>query len=333
MKYIIGDIHTRKEEPFFGAAESLFNHLKDKILKKGDEIYQVGDLFHYSKPSPKEYELVISFLLWCEANNIKVSLMTGNHDFNVVQNTFSIDPLKEFCDIYNFPFMIKEFERFDFVFLPWISTNTIKDMTKKNLSLKEFYSEWLPSQPDIVKKLSENKKTFLFYHFPDETISFGGEFDGISLKKYEELNPNIVRIGGDIHTQKENYIGTPYQTRYDEKGQTGRLYYIHDDGLLGQMDLPNFLEYKDIKFGETSDYIENNRDQIILTISEAPSVSLAKESYEGYHIRKIDTLTNLERDVSTKVDSNSDIKKLLSDFLTINSVDKKTSKYLQEMLQ
>lgn len=318
MTYILGDLHVRKEEPFFSAAKSVLEEMKTK-LKRGDTLIQLGDVFHTSKPYPKEYELINEFIKWCEEKVVSLVIMAGNHDYNYNQGTYSIDPLvsKQVFKFYE-PTLF-ETEEANFFILPWEPKANFKQLIEKE------YPE--------TYKTSIEQADYLLYHFPDETIMFGTDYQGINLSAYEEINPNIIRIGGDIHVQSENYLGTPYQTRYDEKGQIGRYAKITNSDTQ-YIEFVTYVEYLDIEYGKEIipglNVLEDGAS-LILTIKNAPSVEAAKDKYGKYFIRLIETQTSMER-VEAEEKELSSLKEAMSEFLTINKVGKQTKEYLQGVM-
>jgi len=316
MIYVLGDLHIRKEEPFFSAARDVLNHMKS-ILRQDDILIQAGDLFHTSKPFPKEYELIFSFLNWAQKNNIKTYLLAGNHDYHYGQGTYSIDPLKDYVEeiIYEPNVYNVDEEGTKVFFLPWQPIKNFKEVVEKEYPDK------------FESKIKE--ANFLIYHFSDETIMFGSSYQGTDLRPFEKVNPSIKRLGGDIHVKSSNYIGTPYQTRYDEKGQIGRYATLLQDEL-SYFDLPIFTSYEDVEYDEGFSSSQKNYYPI-LTIKNAPSVDAARQKYSDYPIRLIETITSMDR-VEAEEKELSSLKEALSEFLTINSVDKHTKEYLNEVV-
>ena len=62
MIFVIGDMHVKKEEPFFSAASSTFDFILSTVNSK-DTLIFLGDVFHVSRPYPKSIALVINFLM------------------------------------------------------------------------------------------------------------------------------------------------------------------------------------------------------------------------------------------------------------------------------
>lgn len=316
MTYVLGDLHIRKEEPFFSAARDVLDHMK-LILRPDDILIQVGDLFHTSKPFPKEYELVFSFLNWAQKNHIKTYLLAGNHDYHYSQGTYSIDPLKDYVEeiIYEPNIYNVDEEGTKVFFLPWQPIKNFKETVEKE------YPQKFESQ---IKEAN-----FLFYHFSDETIMFGSNYRGTDLRPFEKINPSIQRLGGDIHIQSPNFIGTPYQTRYDEKGQVGRYATLEKD-KISYFDLPIFTSYQDIWYDEGFT-LSKTEKYPILTIKKAPSIELAKDKYKEYHIRLVETIAGMDR-VEAEEKELSSLNEALNDFLSTNKIDDNTKKYLREVV-
>lgn len=322
MIYIVGDLHVRKEAPFFSATNKVLSLLETEMFFNPKSTFiQLGDFFHSAKPYPKEYSLALQKIEKLSVLG-KVYIMAGNnaHEYHYLQKTYAIDPLiKENVHLIQTPEVIA-IENKIFLFLPWIPQEAVKALGAS--SMEELYS-------DIGQYISLPEKVdYVLYHFEDETVFLGGENHGIDLSYLEKLYPSIRRVGGHIHLQTPNYLGSPYQTRYDEKGQVGRYLAIDEDKEEYKV-LPPFIRHLDIDYSDEPQ--SSDISDYILTISNAPSVDSAyrKFSQEKVFIRDVKLKFKENREeTQDQENSNSSIKEYLFDYLKTNKVDKETSKYL-----
>lgn len=325
MEKILQDLHTRNEEPFASVSENI---LRDVLtsLDSGDTLIQTGDWFHTSKPFPEEYRKTLDILQRAIKRGVKIVVLTGNHDFHYDRNSYSTAPLEVFgkdIDIISEP-TLRVIGGSNYLFLPWMPHTLLK----KNYgvkTLKEYYEEV------FAKELNYKSVDFVVYHFEDETVFLGGMNDGVDLSFLEKKYPNIKRLGGHIHLQSKNYIGTPFQTRYDERGQKGRIGVVKD-GEFSYESLNNYLEFLDIDF--VDNLPQTSGISYILTIKNAPSMRSAYERFkkEGVYIRKVELSTGEEREVNEENLEEASLKELMKSFVEKNKVDKETSSYLLELL-
>lgn len=319
---VIGDLHIREEEPFYSTSLQFLDWIKYLVESK-DRIILLGDVFHRSKPSPPENTLFSSFIDWCFLNSVTLTVLQGNHDYSEHHKYFSTDLFKDKILIIDRP-SLEKFDKHNFLFLPWIPKGDLQDYK----SLKDFYEN------EIFFENESSKKTYLMYHFPDETVEFGGN-TGINLSRFEDQFKDVIRLGGDIHINRyKNYVGTPYPTRYDERNQNGQIFSINERGDLEKLDTPIFLQYKDVDYKNLNKLLEfNDEVKKILTIDNAPSKLVEEEiNYPNVWIRKINLESSIERTVSSETSMKKNIKEVFTEFSTINKIDDSTKSYILEKL-
>lgn len=325
MIYLVGDLHIRKEEPFFSAIDGIFKELYDKC-KAGDTIIQLGDFFHTYKPFPKEYTKALKWLNKFDAMGVNIIIMAGNnaHEYHHLQKTYAINPLKSVksVEIITKLSFIK-IEGLIFFVIPWIPEEIIR---KANCEAIEDYIQ------KFINKNSKIKADFLLYHYEDETVFMGGVNHGIDFTFIEDQMPGIKRIGGHIHLQSKNYIGSPYQTRYDEKGQISRFFSIDKTSLVKEFKFKQYIKYLDLNYKDNLPELDFPEQKLILTIEEAPSIDSAQNKFntDNIFIRDVQLEFSEDRQIlaAQDLDVKVSIKELLHEYLKINKVDKKTSKYL-----
>jgi hypothetical protein len=320
--FIVGDLHIRKEQPFLAAVQNFIIFLIN-LIPEGSVLILLGDVFHTSKPFPVENAVFMNLLSMCKSKNIRVVVLQGNHDYNGNQNTYSMLPFEDDIVLMDRP-QIKEIEGINFSFLPWMSSSDVKDITNGDTSsLKEFYSEWLPKQGE------DWSADYLLYHFPDETVDFGGEKNGIDLSSYKGR-----RMGGDIHVKSPNYVGTPYQTRYDERGQISRIFCINGKDV-SEIEVPTFLNFFDIDMSIEEEKIPSlfhEHPQSVWTFTNVPSYSYLKEEYSNLHIRKYSLLdTGITHSSEYEEQTLSDMESMLEEFMKKKDTPKHTINYINEL--
>ena len=324
MIYIIGDTHIRKEEPYFSAVNQMFKELYS-LCKSGDTIIQTGDFFHSYKPFPKEYSLAVYWIELFSLKGVKLLILSGNnaHEYHHLQKTYAIDPLESFKNVT----LIKDIEvltieDISFLFLPWLPDSLIREKGFETIE------DYLKSSIETsrLKEIS-----YFIYHYEDETVFMGGDNRGIDFSFVEEMIPGIIRIGGHIHLKSNNYIGTPFQMRFDEKGQAGEYFTIESNKII-RHSFKQLIIHKELDFEEEVPIPEFDGQNFVLNIINAPSIDSVYEKFKKEHIFINDiSLKFSEKRISTlteEIDSQSSMKELLSEYITINKVDKKTSEYL-----
>ncbi len=261
---VVGDLHLRSDSlPHKTAAKSFLHYLKHRVKKEGDvSILFLGDLFHVSNPYPQTYAL---FNRFAQEVGVDIHILAGNHDYAVLKGSeyYSVQAIE---DLPNVEVIYSNridslYDGSTLAFLPWF------------YECEKHYSELGDEYVNA---------DYVAYHFPDETQKFGGK-----ESKFDISYLNGTRIGGDIHVQSKNYVGVPFPTRYDERGQQGRLYVL-DKGKLEVESLPMFMDYKDIEYGSDPPDVDY---PIILTILNSPSTMVAKEKYKDYPIRLVKLAT------------------------------------------
>lgn len=325
MIKVMQDLHVRREEPFSSASE---NTLRDVLssLGNGDTLIQTGDWFHTSKPFPEDYRKTMDLLQDAIYRGVRIVILSGNHDYHYDQESYATSPLSvlgEDLEVISEP-SVRGIEGLNFLFLPWMPHTKLKKEFGVG-TLKEYYEDVFP------ETLKIENIDYVVYHFEDETVFMGGVNTGVDLRFLEARYPNIKRLGGHVHLQSKNYIGTPFQTRYDEKGQTGRVAVIFN-GEFSYEDLNDYLVYLDVNYNE--DFTPPSETSVILTITEAPSVRSAYDKFKGDNvfIRKVELSIGEERELSDDKMGDATLREMMDSFIEKNKVDKQTSQYVLELL-
>lgn len=309
---IIGDLHFKKDEPFFSAQKEFCKwFLNQNFNRKENILINSGDLFDKSVPNPSIYEYAIN---WHKQMNFKeIFILSGNHDFCRVKNSYSTEPL---TSLDNIKVIYKPeiicFNNFKILFLPFLYDKTCNS---NSLTQKEFYS--------LYSKNFKDKCDIIIFHFEDETIQFGGESNGIDLSWCEG-----ERIGGHIHKKQAGYLGSPLITRYDEREKESFILLIDLDTKEKEyVKVPQFLDYVTIDY--ESAIVRPIVQFPIFDIINAPSREAAEEKFKGLYIRNIE-LKKDEENLSLIEESKESltIKEYFSNFCAKNKVAKKIQEKL-----
>ena len=314
---VVGDLHIRKEEPFFRAAKSFLGWLLE-YSKPEDNIIFLGDTFHTSKPFPVENRLFLNYVLLFINKGVNIIIVAGNHDWNDNQESHSINILDELVStIYEPEFL--ETKNHSYFILPHLPGVDIE----KFINSEKFIEDY----KDFITK----SKAFL-YHYNDETVMFNTKFSGVDFSIVEKINPNIERIGGHVHLNSyPNYLGTPYHTTIDEANQKSKVYVIEKE-VKSKIELPDFILYKEIEYNTSLDDLDKSRD--ILTIKNAPSTDLVNKKFKGFNIRSIEleNLVNIDEIASAEDTIKSDIGSIFLSFVEEKKVDSSVEKYIKDKL-
>jgi hypothetical protein len=317
MKIILSaDKHTRSQAPYKQAILKFFEWYAVQPFNTEDSLFiDLGDLFHYAKPTPDDYHLATAFL--DSVKSKRKWLMAGNHDFDKDEKGNVIFSLKPYyhrsdCEIFT-DVTEKEIDNVKMIFLPWAYSFDGKTMS-------EYYSNEL-------KKTHDGKQfDFIFYHFADDTVAFGKE------KGYDISYLRGKRMGGDIHLASSNYLGVPIPTRKDERGQKGKIAIIDTvTKAVEYVDVPVFLDFYITPYGETA---PRNKEGFEVTyITEAPSIGDAYSTYKDYHIGGV-TLKQQMVNASSQKSSGSvlSIKEYLDQFISEKKVSDGVSTILKRTL-
>lgn len=251
----IGDQHWKNKEPFKLKTTEFFIDLQKKYSE--DILVFTGDFFDTASSHFDEVmRLAVEYLLPFS----EVHIVSGNHECNNKRSGNPLSVLNQFSNIKTYlektEVMI---EGKKFLMLPYLYS--LKEMKK-------------------YEDISGGDYDFVVSHVAYPNTN-GGASDELDLSK---INAKYF-IYGHIH-EPQNFgnhciLGVPLTTRYDERDWRKRIgIYNIEFNDFGFEELPNYITYETIKFGEEP--VDKNS---ILNIIDAPSISSVRERYEGYHIR------------------------------------------------
>lgn len=305
---IIGDLHFRSEEPFYSSSVAFCKWFVSQSFNNPDNnAIFLGDIVNSAKSNGKvNYLMVNLFFNYLKFKNIWI--LQGNHDYSKRDGS-GLDPLKAKDNI--------------------VLINILQEFLvneKKCLFLPYFYPV------SLMKETYENfnsniKYDYIFYHFDDETIFFGGKARGINISHLKGK-----RIGGHIHKKQNNYLGSVSIVRADERKKGSFLYHLEKDEYIC---IPTFLDYVIIDYSKGLNVEnESSAPYIIYDIINAPSKELAEEKFKDYYRGKISTKKNIQiESSSSKAGKKKSIKEYFKEFLQLNNIDEKLSVILLEVLE
>ena len=247
---ILGDLHLKKEEPFYSAGMNTLNWIKENYADQ--TIIQLGDIYHTSSPHNS-----IRTAFGNIVKDLRFYSLGGNHENSITKGS-SLEPLSLLGVTVINEVISYEIEGHSCMFLP------------HNDNMKEY--EKLTGEYD-----------FVFTHItPKESIADFGE--GISLKlKAKKFIHGHVHLQQDYTDRAGNdniIVGVPYPTRHLEDNQDHRILQIGSSGEVSEIFVPFQFKYEKVEY-DTEPESKGN----ILNIVNAPDISSAKKRYKGYYIR------------------------------------------------
>lgn len=292
---IIGDPHTREESPYNIAVEKFTAWIDKQPWNNPNNVgLFLGDIFHKYMPTPPENDLAIHLFKDC-LHFKKIIILCGNHDRKRDINALEVfNSFKNVQVIYK-P-TIEMIENISCLFLPHYDPHYYSDLTTMK---QDYIKDGLVSKFPGIDSVE-----YVFGHFSNSSL-FGEEIDTSWLPAKKVLgHVHVASLGKD-------FIGTPYITRSDEKGQKGRVLSIDLSTQKEEyIPVPVFMDYKTIKYGER---LENSDITYFLDIEDAPDEDSAKAFYEGSYIHKIRVKGKVEKKVSNK--ENSSEKKAITEYV------------------
>lgn len=326
----VGDLHIRKEQWARDGVEGTLDEIMRicGTRKDIDEVFFLGDVFNQSRPYPEEIRIFSEFL---SNMGTHITVLAGNHEYLETRDSYAEDALvrEESFDFIESP-CIRDFGNYRVVCLPYLPIHRLNQLGCNTMS--EYYEDkYLKFISSTEDKEDLKKKTVIVYHFEDETQSFGS---GVDLRGYDRLFPNSTRIGGHIHNQVKNYIGTPYQTRADESENDAGVLYLYN-GELTKVRLPFFVKFESVQYGKEVERPEENT-HLMLRILDAPSYDAVVSKYgkiPNSEIYDYEVVSAEERSIDTGKREDKTILQMLDDFIRDNHVRKDVSDYLNTVMR
>lgn len=325
MIRICGDLHLRKEEPFFSAAKSVLEVFKHDC-NRGDTLIFAGDFFHTSRPFPEELKVAREFFHEMNLDGVRVIILAGNHEYLHTRGTYAEDMFVDSDITFISEPTLMKIDDEDILFLPWISSY---DLNKKygKTELKDFYEEYLTNL-DVSSALN------VVYHFEDESCFMGPTEVGVDLSILES-KCHLRRIGGHIHIADKNYIGVPYATRKDETGQNYKYIAIGFGSTIEEIYFPEYISFQTISYEELKQTRFRSSTSYILEVVDAPSSDVVYDlihSKPNLYLSDYTLRANQEREVFEDNSALETIKDYMRAYVKINKVDEKTTDYLLSLV-
>ena len=290
MIYWVGDLHCKEKSPFFERTNKFIDWLKEKITSN-DTLVLFGDITDTNHPTPIEVDQVYKLILECGAK--QTIIIQGNHDIKRSRTGLDI---------------FQSFKNIECIYYP----KEIEIEGKKVLCLPHYESKqsgtYLDMKKDysptgiVFEKFGKNDYDYIIGHFSNKP-TFGSHID------ISHFFGKKVLMGHE-HIQREDYIGTPYITRFDEKGKKSYIGITNEDNFKLE-EVPKFLDYYTIQYG---DQIKYNPYEGIYDIEDCPDKESAMTMYSNYFIHKI-KLKNAH--VHIKSEKQESTKKTIKEYLSL----------------
>lgn len=260
MIITIGDLHIKENKSYKKASYSFLNYLIKNY--KGENLIFTGDFFNDSKPN----NITVYEVLGSLKNFKSVHILTGNHEINEI-GVRKGNPLIPLFHIENFHIYTEpkevHIEGLKFLMLPYLYN--VKGM-------KEQYEK------------IETEVDYVISHVSYPGTNFGN-IDEVNLRKIKATRFFYGHIHEPNNFDDHIILGVPVSTRYGEHLWKKQIGIIKDNKEFYLKEIPHFLQFEEIKFGEEPKDINS-----ILCIYDAPSVSSVKKKYKEFQIQKIELI-------------------------------------------
>lgn len=306
---ISGDDHIIEKEPFFSAKRDYFNWYSAQYFNNPNNYALfLGDLFDKSLPSPNEYKLAINFI-----NSLKfkkIIILGGNHCYCRSRNSYSINVFKEFENIV----VITDHQEI-----------TIESL--KCYLLPYIYPKVNKSIKDIYEALElEEEFDYVFGHLSNVPL-FGEEIDISHIKG--------KKVMGHVHIIKDDFLGVPVITRYDERGQDCKLLSIDlfskEETIIN---VPKFIDYYSLEYPNDPETVDALYP--IWDILNCPvDTNIVWEKYKNLFIRRIEKQKDTEyyEELETDNSSSKTIQEHLIEYIKLKKPNKQVKEKLMELVK
>lgn len=228
---------------------SLDQSIDFAIEKKVDFYTIVGDIYRIKHPNSKIRKQFAPRIKRLLQNNIRVILLTGNHDMTTSSDgAHALSEMEELCDlidgleVYSQPTVIK-IDDTELYILPFVNRGEEKILTVNEFNayqikkIKEFNKQTL-----ISKAKSNTKNRLFFGHFGTDKSVIGNSFD---LDMSSDENENKILLSsfedgawtkvylGHIHKHQEfnkiaRHVGSIARVDFAEQDEQKGFYYFKD---------------------------------------------------------------------------------------------------------
>ncbi len=311
MKIIVlGDLHKRydMDKPFYQRNDDFDNwFLNQEFNNKDNILIQAGDFFDKKEPSTKSINQAYHFVKGCKFKKIYIVSGNLNHEFSRIKRTYAIDSLH---DLPNVELVKRDklitIDNTNILLLPWIPDNIYNDIP----NMKEYYED-----------LEYKNADYVVAHVEDEKYNFGEYVDFSKI-----VSSNCKRRNGHIHIKNDNYLGTPYITRQDEKDKDSYILSINSETKEDTfIKTPKLLDYYTVEYPNEIPKEYLNLKYLLLSVTNAPSVDIIEDMYKKDNIYFHRIYTNrLNTNDSNEVQSLEEVnlKELLDNYCKENKLSK-----------
>ena len=266
---VCGDLHFTSRKPFFYMQQDFIKWFVEQDFNNNlNYCLFVGDMYDLEEPDTETNLMMFDFISKLKFK--KIFVVCGNHPYSKEKNIYS----EEFLNVFNNVLVITKpeiinIDSYKILALPYIYDFSY-DTTK---TMKQLY-ENLPEQ------FSKEEYDIVTGHFSDvQMFNDGINVDYIKAKK---------RIFGHIHIHQENdnFVGSPYILRYDERNKVSRLVSISlETNEFRDIKIPTFIEYNKAIYPD--DLPDTDFLYTIWDIKNAPSREIVRQFYEQKYGKKI----------------------------------------------
>ena len=277
--YFFGDLHFSSTNKWNILAGNKFldwfkEEFKDE--KSNNYIIFLGDVTDRSVNPGEVISQMHKLFTFCSEKFKQVYVLTGNHDLKMYVD-FSIQSSLEFLKNFNNIKVIEDIELLNIegksiLALPFKRSEVLTN-------INEYYSEYKWEETDYKK---ENIDLAIgHWTIKDESsiiYRFGVDVSNIPAKRI---------LCGHIHNRPDKrYVGSVFALNASEFDCKYPRCYIEWGDDWKEIKLPDFVIYRNIKFGNTIEP-ESDKSVYLYTVSEAPSIAEAYRQYPNIFIKGI----------------------------------------------
>jgi len=271
MIIYVGDLHLQKKEPFKKAFSYFFDWLLEdsSLHNENNTLVLLGDLTDKSIIAGE-----LNFLLMKLFQNLKFKhtyICRGNHPIHSQTGDAT-----KILDIFDHVTVIRTptkvtIEKEKFLFLPYYYSSM-----EGLPPMREYYN-------NLPDELSKDSYDEVVYHCEDE-FNTAFQSNPINLGYLDTKR----RIGGHIHKRNKHFLGTPYITRYDEKGKDSFIK-TYDPTTKEEnfIQIPKIIDYYSVTYGEDLPKVDCIYPIFDIKNSPTNNIRDIQEKYNNIDVREI----------------------------------------------
>ncbi len=282
-----------------------------KLNNPDIEYFSLGDLTDSSLPTPNDSDLLFYYMSNLKCN--KKHIMAGNHDYNRKEDSYSFKALRNLPEITTYlKFQEVSLGSLNCIVLPYYYDNVYPELG----SMKEEY-----------EKLTGNYD-FVFFHFEDETMSFGEASKFIDISKIKGK-----RIGGHIHVGGDNYLESPVPNKSNEMLDKRHVYLLDTETkVIEEIEIPSFIEYQTINYPDLPEIKPNIlvNYEIKDYVNKNESIKFYKDKFgDDFFIYKMHRKSLQESSDNVRSDKVRTIPELWKDYKIEKKVHRKVASIVE----